>query len=141
MGPFPVDSELVIRVLLIVSAATVLLGIARFRPTRRAWILRAEGNLAGPGAFLFTAAACDSCRPARSACEQILGERGFEEFTWEDHTDLLTRLGVVEVPSGTVLDHSGREVGYFVGVPGRFPLRRAMRKAGLSGSRPPEAPR
>lgn len=125
------DSEFLVRLLLILATAAVLVGIARFRPARRAWILRVEGNLTGPGVFLFTAAACDSCRPARTACRRILGDNGFEEYTWEDHPDLLTRLGVAEVPSGSVLDASGAEVGSFVGVPSRLRLRWAVRKAGL----------
>ncbi len=129
------DNEVMVRILILGATAAVLVGVARFRPVRRAWILRTEGNLSGPGVFLFTAAACETCRPARSACERILGRGGFEEFTWEDHADLLTRLGVVEVPSGSVVDSAGREVGYFLGVPGRFRLRRAVRKARLSGGR------
>ena len=128
---FPVTREFLTRLLTVLSAAAVVVGIARFRPQQRGWILRVEGNLSGPGAFLFTAAACDSCHSARSALRRILGEDGFTEFTWEEHPDLLTRLGVAEVPSGSVLDASGREVGFFLGVPGRFRLRRAVRKAGL----------
>ena len=116
---------------MVLSAAAVVVGIARFRPKRRGWVLRVEGNLAGPGVFLFTASACDSCDSARAVYEQVLGEVGFEEFTWEEHPELLARLGVAEIPAGTVLDASGCEVGSFVGVPGRFHLRRAVRRAGL----------
>lgn len=126
-------SELLMRLLIVLSAAAIVVGIARFRPKRREWVLRVEGNLTGPGVFLFTATACDSCGHARTAYRRILGEDGFAELTWEDHPEMLTRLGVAEVPSGAVLDASGAEVGSFIGVPGRFQLRRAVRKAGLPG--------
>jgi len=128
-----VDSELLLRFLIVLSAAAVVVGIARYRPKRRGWVLRTAGNLAGPGVFLFTAAACGSCESARAVYRRILGEDGFQEFTWEEHSELLAKLGVAEVPAGSVLDASDREVGAFVGVPGRIRLRLAVRKAGLSG--------
>lgn len=115
--------------LIVLTATAVVVGVARFRPRRRAWMLRAEGNLTGPGVFVFTAAGCDSCDSARSAYELVLGEDGFVEFSWEEHPSLLTRLGVAEVPFGAVLDRSGHEVASFVGMPGRLLLRRAVRKA------------
>ena len=123
--------EFLLRLLIVLVGAGVVVGVARFRPKQRGWVLRVEGNLAGPGVFLFTASACDSCDSARSAYRRILGEDGFDEFTWEEHPELLSKLGVAEIPAGTVLDRSGREVGSFVGVPGRFHLRRAVRRAGL----------
>lgn len=125
-------SEFLLRFLMILSAAAVVIAIARIRPKRRQWVLRVHGNLTGPGVFLFTASACDSCDSARSVYRRVLGEDGFEEFSWEEHPELLARLGVAEIPAGTVLDASGHEVGAYVGVPGRFHLRRAVRRAGLS---------
>jgi len=122
------DSDLVLRLLVVIVAAGVVVAVARLRPRRRGRSLRTGGNLEGPGLYLFTASACDSCDSARSVYVDVLGEDGFTEFTWEDRPSLLTRLGVGEIPVSTVLDSTGREVGSFVGVPPRRALRRAARR-------------
>ncbi len=118
----------VVRLLVVLLAAVLVAGAARLRPRRRGPVLQVEGNLTGPGVYLFTAAACDSCDAARAVYVRETGETGFTELTWEDHPDTLTRLGVAEIPTGCVLDAGGRQVGSFVGVPGRGALRRAMRR-------------
>ena len=112
---------------MVVAAAAVVV-VARLRPGRRRRSLRVEGNLEGPGVYLFTASACDSCDSARSVYVDELGASGFTELTWEEQPGLLTRLGVGEIPVSTVLDSSGQEVGSFVGVPPRRALRRALRR-------------
>ena len=122
------DSDLAFRLVTVVVVAAVVAAVARFRPRRRGRALRVEGNLEGPGVYLFTASACDSCDSARSVYVEELGATGFTELTWEERPGLLTRLGVGEIPVGTVLDSSGREVDSFVGVPPRRALRRAMRR-------------
>ncbi len=122
------DSDLLLRLVVVIVAAGVVVVVARLRPRRPGRPLRTEGNLEGPGLYLFTASACDSCDSARSVYVEELGEDGFTELTWEDRPGLLTRLGVGEIPVSTVLDSSGREVGSFVGVPSRGALRRAARR-------------
>ena len=117
-----------LRLLVVVLAAAVVVGIARFRPRRDRSTLRVQGNLAGPGVYLFTAAACDSCDSARAVYVRVLGEDGFTELTWEDRPELLTRLGVAKIPVSTVLDAAGREVRSFVGAPRPAALRRAAWK-------------
>ena len=124
------NGDILARLVVVAAAAALVVGIARFRPRRRHRPLQVEGNLAGPGVYLFTAGACDSCDSARAVYEQVLGKDGFTEFTWEDHPELLARLGVVEIPVGTVLDASGRPVGSFAQVPRRGALRRAVRRMG-----------
>lgn len=122
------DSDLAFRLVAVLVAASVVVAVARYRPRRRKRSLRVEGNLEGPGVYLFTASACDACDSARSVYVDELGSSGFREMTWEDRPGLLTRLGVGEIPVSTVLDSSGREVASFVGIPSRRALRRAMRR-------------
>ena len=122
------DSGLAFRLVAVVVVAGVVVAIARRRPRRRGPALRIEGNLEGPGVYLFTASACDSCDSARAVYLEELGSDGFTELTWEDRPGLLTRLGVGEIPASTVLDSSGREVDSFVGIPPRRGLRKAMRR-------------
>ena len=122
------SNDVLLRLVVVVVAAAVVIGVARFRPRRRRWPLKVEGNLTGPGVYLFTAAACDSCDAARAVYVGVLGEQGFTELTWDDHPELLTGLGVAEIPVSTVLDASGHELCSFVGVPRRAGLRRAVRK-------------
>ena len=117
-----------LRLLVVVLAVAVVVGLARFQPRRPRSMLRVAGKLAGPGVYLFTAAACDACDSARAVYSQILGDDGFTELTWDDHPELLTSLGVTEIPVSTLLDASGREVGSFVQTPRPAALRRAVRK-------------
>ena len=125
------NSDALLRLLVVVVAAAAVVGIARFRPRRRRRPLHVEGNLSGPGVYLFTAGACDSCDSARIVYKRVLGQEGFTELTWDDHPELLTRLGVAEIPVSTVLDSFGREVASFVQVPRPAALRRAVRKMGV----------
>lgn len=111
-----------------VVAVAVVVAVARYRPRRRGRALNIEGDLEGPGVYLFTASACDSCDSARAVYLEELGPDGFTELTWDDRPRLLTRLGVGEIPAGIVLDSSGREVDSFVGIPPRRALRKAMRR-------------
>ena len=122
------DSDVAVRLVPVLVAAGLVVAVARYRPRRRGRPLRVEGNLEGPGVYLFTASACDSCDSARSVYVSELGAAGFTELTWEDRPGLLTRLGVADIPVGAVLDSSGREVGSFVGIPPRGALRRAVRR-------------
>ena len=122
------DSDVTLRLVAVVVMAAVVVGVARYRPRRRGRALRVEGNLEGPGVYLFTASACDSCNSARAVYLEELGTDGFTEFTWEDRPGLLTRLGVGEIPASIVLDSSGREVDSFVGIPPRRALRKAIRR-------------
>lgn len=122
------DSDLAFRLVAVVVVAAMVVAVARFRPRRRGPALRVEGNLEGPGVYLFTASACDSCDSARAVYLEELGADGFTELTWDDRPGLLTRLGVGEIPVSTVLDFSGREVDSFLGVPPRRALRKAMRR-------------
>jgi len=128
LAVYPLSSDALVRLLVVLLAAVLVVLVARFRPRLRGSSLRVEGSLKSPGAYLFTATACDSCDAARSAYVKEMGESGFTELTWEDHPDTLTRLGVTEIPAGSVLDAHGREVGSFVGVPRRRALRRAVRR-------------
>ena len=90
---FLLNSDALLRLLVVVVAAAAVVGIARFRPRRRRRPLHVEGNLSGPGVYLFTAGACDSCDSARIVYKRVLGQEGFTELTWDDHPELLTRLG------------------------------------------------
>ena len=110
--------------------AGLVVGVARFRPRPRRDALNLEGNLTGPGIYLFTATGCDSCNAARDVYARVLGEDGFTELAWEEHADVFARLGVDEIPSGCALDASGRQVGYFTQIPRPSTLRRAKRKLG-----------
>lgn len=103
---------------------------ARFRLRRRPPPLRVEGNLEGPGVYLFTASACDMCGEARAVYRRVLGEGGFTELTWEEHPYLFTDLGVEGIPRGAVVDAAGREAASFSGAPRPAALRRAARKMG-----------
>ena len=122
------DDGVLIRVLAVAAAAGLAVLAARMRRRPAAPPLRVEGNLAGPGVYLFTAAACDACDQAREACRAALGEDGFTELTWEEHPELLTRLRVGEIPAAALVDGSGRGVGFFPGVPRPSRLRRAARR-------------
>lgn len=115
-----------------VAAAVGLSVLAAARARRRPALspLPAAGLPAGPGVYLFTAAACDACDRAREVYRSALGADGFTELTWEEHPDLLTGLGVGEIPAAAVVDPSGRGVGFVTGVPRPARLRRAVRKLG-----------
>ncbi len=76
---------------------------------------------------MFTSAGCDSCEVARAAYREVLGDDGFTELSWDDQPALLSRLGVEEIPTGTVIDAAGREVASFRLVPPRRSLARAAR--------------
>jgi len=117
-----------IRLLLVLAAVGVVAAVAVFRPKRPRTPLSVEGNLDGPGVYLFTAAACDACDKARAVYRKALGESGFTERSWEEHPGLLTRLGVAEIPIGAVVDADGKQVASFVQVPRPLALRRAVRK-------------
>ncbi|MCY4622105.1 MAG: hypothetical protein OXD34_09795 [bacterium] len=118
----------VVRLLVVLLAAGVVAAVAAFRPKRPRTPLSVEGNLDGPGIYLFTAAACDACDEARRVYRQVLGDSGFTERSWEEHSDLLTRIGVAEIPVGAVVGADGRQVASFVRVPRPMALRRAVRK-------------
>lgn len=120
--------EVAVRLLVVALIAALVVGIARFRPRPPREALNLEGNLAGPGVFLFTATGCDSCDSARDVYVRVLGSNGFTELAWEEHPDVFERLGVDEIPSGCALDASGRQVGYFTQIPRPSALRRARRK-------------
>ncbi len=122
------DDGVLIRALAVAAAAGLAVLAARMRRRPAAPPLRVEGNLAGPGVYLFTAAACDACDQAREACRTALGEDGFTELTWEEHPELLTRLRVGEIPAAALVDGSGQGVGFFPGVPRPSRLRRAARR-------------
>ncbi len=119
------------RVLVVVAAGLLVLAIARFRPPPKAKPLTIEGNLTGPGVFLFTSETCDSCADARAFYTKVLGDGGFVEITWESDPALLTRLGVWEIPVGTVLGSTGEVLGNFRMIPKRAALQRAARRAGI----------
>lgn len=118
----------VVRLLVVLAAAGVVAAVAGFRPKRPRNPLYVEGNLDGPGVYLFTAAGCDACDAARLAYREVLGESGFTERSWEEHPDLLTRVGVDEIPVGAVVGADGKQVASFVQVPRPMALRRAVRK-------------
>ena len=125
------SGEVWLRLLAVGLAVVLVVGAARFRPRHRPPPLSVEGNLEGPGVYLFTSSACDSCGEARAVYTEVLGEGGFTELTWEEHPYLLTDLGVEGIPRGAVVDASGQEAAAFSGVPGAAALRRAVRKTGL----------
>ena len=122
--------EAAVRLVVVALVAGLVVGVARFRPRPRRDALNLEGNLAGPGIFLFTATGCDSCDAARDLYARVLGSNGFTELAWEEHPDVFARLGVHEIPSGCALDAFGRQVGYFTQIPRPSALRRARRKLG-----------
>lgn len=117
-----------IRLLVVLAALGVVAAVAAIRPKRPRAPLSVEGNLAGPGVYLFTAAGCDACDEARAVYREVLGESGFTERSWEQHSDLLARVGVAEIPSGAVVGADGRQVASFVQAPKPLALRRAVRK-------------
>ena len=118
----------VVRLLVILAAVGVVAAVAVYRPRRPRPPLSAAGNLEGPGVYLFTAAGCDACEDARLVYREVLGESGFAERTWEEHPDLLSRIGVAEIPVGAVVGAGGELVDSFVQVPRPGALRRAVRK-------------
>ena len=117
-----------VRLLVVLAAVGVVAAVALFRPKRPRTPLSVEGNLAGPGVYLFTAAGCDACDEARSVYREVLGESGFTERSWEEHSDLLARVGVADIPSGAVVGADGRQVASLAQVPKPPALRRAVRK-------------
>lgn len=125
------DGEVLIRVSAVAAIAglAVLVALARRSPAPPP--LPVEGRLSGPGVYLFTAAACDACDRAREAYRSVLGADGFTELTWEEHPDLLTSLGVGDIPAGAVVDDSGQGVGFLAGAPRPARLRRTARRAGI----------
>lgn len=124
------EAEVVVRLVVVAGAVLLVAAIARFRPSRRPAPLRIEGNLEGPGVFLFTSEDCDACTVARQVYVDVLGADGFTELSWEAEPALLTRLGVEEIPVGSVVDALGVEVAAFRLVPPRRRLARAARSAG-----------
>ena len=118
----------VARLLVVLAAVGVVAAVALYRPRRPRPPLSVYGNLGGPGVYLFTAARCDACDEARHVYREVLGESGFTERTWEEHPDLLTRVGVAEIPVGAVVGAGGELVDSFVQVPRPGALRRAVRK-------------
>ena len=120
--------DFVVRLLVVLLAVGVVAVAAVRRPRRPRTPLSVEGNLAGPGVYLFTAAGCDACDEARLVYREVLGESGFTERSWEEHSDLLARVGVADLPVGAVVGADGRQVASFVQVPKPPALRRAVRK-------------
>ena len=116
------------RLLVVLVAVGVVAAVAALRPRRPRTPLTVEGNLDGPRVYLFTAAGCDACDEARLVYRAVLGESGFAERSWEEHSDLLARVGVADLPVGAVVGADGREVASFVQVPKPLALRRAVRK-------------
>ncbi len=124
------EADAIVRVAVVAVAALAVVGIARFRPARRPAPLRIAGNLEGPGVFLFTSEDCDSCSVARQVYVDVLGADGFTELSWEGEPALLTRLGVQEIPVGSVVNAEGEEVASFRLIPDRRRLARAARSVG-----------
>ena len=122
-------NDVIVRVVVVLFAAAVVFAIARFRPSRRPAALKIDGNLEGPGVFLFTSETCDSCHRARARYREVLGDDGFVEYTWEAEPALLSRLGVEEIPVGSVVGAAGQEIAAFRLVPSARALRRAVAKA------------
>lgn len=118
----------VVRLLVVLAAAGAVAAVAVFRPKRPRTPLSVEGNLDGPGVYLFTAAGCDACDEARLVYRKVLGESGFIERSWEEHSDLLARVGVADLPLGAVVGADGKQVASFAQVPKQPALRRAVRK-------------
>lgn len=125
------DGEVLIRILAVTAAAGVVVLAALVRRPPAASRLPVEGLLSGPGVYLFTAAACDACDRAREVYRSALGADGFTELTWEEHPDLLTSLGVGEIPVGAMVDGSGQGVGFVAGAPRPARLRRMARRLGV----------
>lgn len=125
------DGEVLIRILAVTAAAGVVVLAALVRRSPAASRLPVEGLLSGPGVYLFTAAACDACDRAREVYRSALGADGFTELTWEEHPDLLTSLGVGEIPVGAMVDGSGQGVGFVAGAPRPARLRRMARRLGV----------
>lgn len=125
------DGEVLIRILAVTAAAGVVVLAALVRRSPAASRLPVEGLLSGPGVYLFTAAACDACDRAREVYRSVLGADGFTELTWEEHPDLLTSLGVGEIPMGAMVDGSGQGVGFVAGAPRPARLRRMARRLGV----------
>ena len=128
---FLLETETILRLLVVVLAASIVLGVARYRREPKAKALSVDGNISGPGVFLFTSASCDSCAAARSVYRDVLGEAGFVEISWESDPGLLTRLGVEEIPVAIVLDATDKVVADFRLIPKRSRLARAARRAGV----------
>lgn len=125
------DGEVLIRILAVTAAAGAVALVALVRRSPAASRLPVEGLLSGPGVYLFTAAACDACDRAREVYRSALGADGFTELTWEEHPDLLTSLGVGEIPVGAMVDGSGQGVGFVAGAPRPARLRRMARRLGV----------
>ena len=125
------DGEVLIRILAVTAAAGAVALVALVRRSPAASRLPVEGLLSGPGVYLFTAAACDACDRAREVYRSALGADGFIELTWEEHPDLLTSLGVGEIPVGAMVDGSGQGVGFVAGSPRLARLRRMARRLGV----------
>lgn len=63
-----------------------------------------------PGIYLFTSATCATCEKARQQLERRLGQAGFVEYTWEQHSETFATLGIDRVPCTLVVDEGGRGV-------------------------------
>jgi hypothetical protein len=123
------EADGIIRLVVVVVAVVLIVAVARVRPEHKPVALNIKGNLEGPGIFLFTSETCDSCEAARAIYRDVLGADGFTEISWDTEPALLTRLGVEEIPVGTVLDGSHSEIASFRLVPSRRALARAGRQA------------
>jgi hypothetical protein len=123
--PWLLEADLAARLVVVTVAVAVVVVVGRFRSRRRPAPLNVKGNFESPGVHLFTSETCDSCDVARRRYRQVLGEHGFVEHSWEDEPALLERLGVEEIPVGTVIGEGGSEIASFRLVPNVRALRRA----------------
>ena len=115
-----------IRLLLVLAGVLTVTVVGRYRHRPR-FTLRVEGNLDGPGVYLFTAAGCDTCEEARIVHRQVLGANGYTEISWEEHSDLLSRVGVTDIPLSVVVGSNGQGVT-LPDIPKPRALRRAAKK-------------
>ncbi|MCY3580296.1 MAG: hypothetical protein F4Y75_00315 [Acidimicrobiia bacterium] len=115
-----------VRLLLVLAGVMTVTLVGRFRHRSR-FTPQVEGNLDGPGVYLFTAAGCDTCEEARIVHRQVLGANGFTEISWEEHSDLLARVGVTGIPLSVVVGSKGQAVT-LPHIPKPRALRRAAKK-------------
>ncbi len=92
----------VLAVLLVAGAITLWL-----RRRGRRSVRRLTGVTLDPGVYLFTSTGCPTCGAAREKLAARLGDRGFEEYVWEEGQGPFTELGVDALPAVLVVRAGG----------------------------------
>lgn len=103
--------EVWVRTVLVAGALVIVLASTWWR--RRAGkhhVVEVETVSLEPGVYLFSSAACPTCKDARKKLKGMVGESGYVEFFWEEEPRVFQELDIGAVPAVLVVteDGSGR---------------------------------